>query len=78
MTAATNSVWCEECMHCMRRLDGKELPAYRWMCARAPRDDRENFVSHLMRLTPPYYTCATVNHDGSCPMFEARRESAHV
>jgi hypothetical protein len=75
---AETPVWCEDCMHCMRRLDGKEMPAYRWMCSEAFRVDRVNFVSRTARLSPPYYTCASVNHDGLCPMFEARQESAHV
>lgn len=80
MSADTdNPVWCENCDSCIRALDGakSEMPAYRWLCAKAPRPDTNNFVSRTYRITEVYYRCHIVNADGQCSRYEPRREATN-
>lgn len=63
-------VWCEDCSHRLHRLDGKELPAWRWLCMAAPREPRPNFVSREFLIDEPYFRCAAVNVTGRCASYE--------
>ena len=69
-------VWCEDCRHVIRRLDGRDLKAYRWLCGMARRNLKPNFVSRQLLIEEPYYRAAIVNDDGRCHSYE-RLESAH-
>ena len=75
-----NPVYCCECDHAIRHLDGSksELPAYRWLCMRAPRKPLPNFVSRTLAIEEPYYRCTVANADGQCSRYEPRREAVHA
>lgn len=81
MTANTGeSVYCEDCDHAIRRLDGtkSELAAYRWLCIKAPRKPVPNFVSRSLAVEEPYYRCSVVNPQGDCRRFQTRRDAANA
>ena len=73
----TEPVWCEACRNCIRRLDGKDLSAYRWLCGASPRNLKPNFVSQRLLIEEPYYRASVVNDDGQCSRYEAL-ETAHA
>lgn len=73
-------VWCEDCDHAIRHFDGakSEMPAYRWLCIKAPRKPVANFVSRTLAIEEPYYRCSVVNARGDCRWFEPKREAGNV
>lgn len=76
-TGSETPVWCEDCDHAIRHLDGakSDMPAYRWLCIKAPRNPAPNFVSRSLAVEEPYYRCSVVNPQGDCRRFEPRREA---
>lgn len=71
----TKPVFCDGCAHALRRLDGKDLPAYRWLCMAAPREDVPNYVSRALRLSEPYWRCAVMNQAGDCRRHQPEEKS---
>lgn len=63
-------VYCDTCRNSIRRLDGKDLSAYRWLCGATPRNLKPNFVSQRLLIEEPYYRCSIINDDGQCSRFE--------
>jgi hypothetical protein len=74
---ADNPAYCEDCANAIRRLDGRDLSAYRWLCMRFPREQRPNFVSRKLLIDEPYLRCATMNADGHCVEFQPLRGADH-
>jgi hypothetical protein len=70
------AVYCEDCDHAIRRLDGAKgtMPAYRWLCLQAPRNMAPNFVSRSLTVEEPYYRCSVVNGDGHCRKWTPARD----
>lgn len=63
-------VYCCDCRFVTRKLDGRDLPAYRWTCVRAPKPLKPNFVSREHLLEEPNYRCSVANADGHCSRYE--------
>lgn len=61
---------CEDCEH--SHSENEKRPAYRWMCVKFPRVERENFVTTDERLTDPYMHCQNIN-GGKCCVFSPRK-----
>lgn len=64
---------CEDCKHFHEENKRIKYPN-RWMCSIFPRDEI-NFVSNGLRLTDPFYYCATINGLGQCRFFEKGKEN---
>ena len=76
----TKNVYCEDCDHAIRHFDGakSDMPAYRWLCIKAPRAPSPNFVSRSLAIEEPYFRCSSVNPAGRCVWFDAKRAPHHV